>query len=795
MNAPGFNASPELVHLLALLRSALGTGQPIPAPPQAMSWETLLALTERHRVAAFLHRRAQPAFAAHCPPRGLIRLAALAHATRQRAEQLAAEHRHLARLLEREGIAALGVKGLPLAQRLYGEQGVRHAGDIDLLIRLRDVDRADRTLRADGLLRTNPSFALTPRQQRCFIQNKHEFEYFRRGSAIRIELLWALEGLPVDDTLWAAATPEATPDPLTRTLPTQLDTLYVLRHGARHGWFRLFWLVDAALLLQTRDCDWQACIATARRLDLALPLLQAAELARELLDVPTPPALATQPAERGRVAALVAEAKRQIARQPLAHEGVREWARQLRYRVSLQQTLRSRWTVLAPHIHSPESWRAVPLPDRWFFLYPLLTPWLWLRRRTTRLVAQLPLTYKPAATADPTLRELQTHYNRIALREQPRPWRLLLRLLDTLYWPLLAAAQAARLASGPRDRARAAGRQGRLRHAAAATRLALTQRCTPHDYWYFHGWDRSRGQPGEYLADGRAQGILRALAGDADRSALDDRRRFAAFCARHGFATPPVLAACHDGLVDLFAPPTELARDLFFKPRHRDGGTDVARWDYDATTGHYHAHGTTEALPRDALLERYAQRARARELIVQPRLANHPDIADLGNEALCIIRMITVIEREGSIAEFGSICHIANDRPGAITSPVDAATGVLRAAYDLRQGTPALTHAPHTGARIEGRALPLWHETVALARTAHARLGDLPAIGWTLALTPEGPMLLGGSVEFPLNPHQLPPNPPLARTPLPGLLLWHLRRKAGAPDVAGLQPPNSPHFV
>lgn len=378
------NASPELGYLLALLRVALGSGEASPRPPQGMEWDKLLREIERHRVGGLLQRRAKDAPATDWPPDAAARLSVLAQATARRAFQLAGEHLRLARALEREGIPALGVKGLPLAQRLYGEQGIRHAGDIDLLVRLRDVEKADRILQAEGLRRTNPSFALTPRQQRCFTETKPEFEYVRPAAAIRVELLWRLEGLPLDEAFWAPALPGAGLNPLARTLPADLDALYVLQHGARHGWFRLFWLLDAALLLRSPTLDGAALIDTARRLDVALPVLQAAELVRQLLRVPIPAPLVPRPEERARVEALVAEAWRQIAREPLEHETVGEWARQLRYRIRLQQTWRRRWAMLTPHLYSPESWRALPLPDRWFFLYPLVTPWLWLRRRKAR---------------------------------------------------------------------------------------------------------------------------------------------------------------------------------------------------------------------------------------------------------------------------------------------------------------------------------------------------------------------------------------------------------------------------
>lgn len=776
---------PEQHYLLALLRSALGTGDSVPTPPAGLDWSTFLLAVERHRVGALLHRRAGAALAS-LPPPVAARLATVAHATTRRALQRAAEQVRLTRALEAAGIETLAVKGLALAQRLYGEIGVRHAGDIDLLVRPESVERADRVLQAESLSRTHPDFALTPRQLRSFLEIKREFEYVRTSTAIRVELLWRLENLEVDDPVWRDAVPITVAAQPMRTLSPDLDALYVLQHDAKHGWFRLFWLVDAALLLREPALDWGKLLARSRARGSAGALLQAAELAERLLHVERPAALRPRPDERAYVTALADEACRQIAREPMADEGVREWSRQLLYRVRLQKSLRGRWTALTPHLFSPESWRTVTLPDRWFFLYPLLSPFLWLRRRTRHFAATMPLTYRPGVVRDPVMYELQTLHNRTVLASLPALPRAALLAWEQLLWPFQATAETVRLVRQEGSAIRAAGGPSSFGQFVAMLRLALVQRWRPGDYYYFDFWLRRQARPGDYLPDGRAQGIFRALNAGADLSVLDDKRHFAAFCARHGLPTPPVLAHFHGGQAELLAEPAALERDLFFKLRSGSQARGTARWTYDPAPGVYRhwAKGTKHT--REALLGLYARLSSRRDYIAQPRLHDHPDLADLGNDSLSTVRIVTALQPDGSVAEFTSVFNlptrdalINNLVDGGLACPVDSATGTLLTSFTGALGHPLREDHPFNGARIAGRVLPRWRETVALACAAHAKLPGIVIIGWDIALTPDGPMLLEGNHQIALNFLQLPPSPPLGHTTLPALLLWHLRRKLG----------------
>lgn len=384
MNELPADSSPELALLLALLRSALGHTAPVAAPTD-IDWSRFLATVERHRLGAFLAQRAGAQLTASCPPEVGQKLQAAAASTAQRALIVMAQQLRLTRLFAAGGIEVLAVKGLVSAEQLYGGIGRRHVGDLDLLVRSEDVARADALLQTiPGLRRTRPDFPLTPRQLKEYVRVKPEFEYMLAPAALRVELLWRLEGLPAKEDVWTDAVECAPGGHRTRTLAPELNALYLFQHGARHAWFRLFWLVDIALLLQSADFDASQLIAHARRTGAERAVLQGAALAQRLFAFDLPPALVPQPSERAIIGSLVDEACRQITRTPVVNESVTEWFRQVIYRVRLQKNIRTKFAVLTPHLFSPLNWQTLPLPDRWFFIYYLTTPFLWLWRRLAR---------------------------------------------------------------------------------------------------------------------------------------------------------------------------------------------------------------------------------------------------------------------------------------------------------------------------------------------------------------------------------------------------------------------------
>ena len=346
------------------------------------SWPVFLRDVERHRLAAFLHANRPNSGAAPWPIEVGERLEQSAQLTLRRGIAQTAESFRLVQLLERNGIETLLVKGPVLAQQLYGGIGKRHAGDIDLLIAPEDVERADGLLRGAGLRRTRPDFELTPKQTRAYRQLKPEYEYVSGAPPQRVELLWRADAVPDFAALRARAVTVRLGSQEVRTLPPELNALYLFQHGARHGWFRLFWLVDVARVLHAREpIDWASVLVDARKADAERALRQGSALAAELLGTPLPAPL-QPPAHASReLAALVGHAKREIANPTPERVPTAVWVRRTAYRTRLQRTLREKYRVLAPHLFSPQTWRSLRLPDRWFFVYWLATPFLWLGRR------------------------------------------------------------------------------------------------------------------------------------------------------------------------------------------------------------------------------------------------------------------------------------------------------------------------------------------------------------------------------------------------------------------------------
>jgi hypothetical protein len=382
------NWPPELRLLVAHLRLALGTGAPadLELARQPVDWSAWLRWVERHRVGGFLNHHLPPEKREQLPDESRRALAGSARTTARLALARAGELVRLTRLMAAAGVPCISVKGPLLARAIYGDFGQRHAGDLDLLIAPESLARADAALRAAGLRRSQPDFDLTPRQWREFQRLKHECEYFHDAAGVRVELEWQLAGLPHFDFAaeWPRAEPAALGGARVRRLRPELEFLYLFTHGAGHGWFRLFWLVDVARVLQRDDVDWPALMDAARANRAERCVWQGAWLADSLLRVPVPESLRAPAAHADRVRRLGLAARRMMSTITDEPKRVAELFRETAYQLRLRATWAGRAAVLRPRLMSPAGWKMLRLPDRWFALYYVAGPFLWLRRRARR---------------------------------------------------------------------------------------------------------------------------------------------------------------------------------------------------------------------------------------------------------------------------------------------------------------------------------------------------------------------------------------------------------------------------
>ncbi|MEZ5832599.1 MAG: sugar-transfer associated ATP-grasp domain-containing protein, partial [Dongiaceae bacterium] len=251
------------------------------------------------------------------------------------------------------------------------------------------------------------------------------------------------------------------------------------------------------------------------------------------------------------------------------------------------------------------------------------------------------------------------------------------------------------------------------------------------------------------------------------RTSLGDKLAVHEMCERNDIPTPALLGIAKKGEVKLLCDPkTSLDQDLFIKLAKAKGSRGVERWKRIGPNRYRDHKGTEFSLEQG--LARLAERSKSETLMIQPHIANHPAIADYARESLITIRVITCLDEANQpVITHGFlrvVSKLESDWPHKIElgSAIDLETGAL----DLMTGDKDNTRFewyrdhPVTGAPVLGRTLPCWDEVKTVALAAHRACPDRLIVGWDIAISPEGPVLLEGNayadVDFLQRVHRCP---------------------------------------
>mgnify|MGYP002780532605 CR=1 FL=1 len=278
-----------------------------------------------------------------------------------------------------------------------------------------------------------------------------------------------------------------------------------------------------------------------------------------------------------------------------------------------------------------------------------------------------------------------------------------------------------------------------------------------------------------------------------DTSRLADKRKFYRACLEHGLPVAPTVAEFRKGELRWWPGGREgelPPRDLFSKPANELMGKGAARWFWE--DGRYRGEDDT-LLTGPELIAHLRALSRSAPYVLQVRLANHPHIAPLAPATLCTVRVVTHRTAGGAPEHLVSLFRMAGGAFAAdnfarhgLASPVDAATGELRPAVlkDLHQTMVEHTHHPVFGSPIAGVRLPEWERVVELALRAHRVFHDFPSVGWDVAITPDGPVLIEGNYNWCVDLLQQATGRGLGETGFPASYLSFF---AAPPRAAGFE--------
>jgi hypothetical protein len=146
---------------------------------------------------------------------------------------LLSELRRLAGLFRAEGVEAVPLKGAALFTTLYSQPGLRPMQDIDLLVRDKDLQRAEEVLRGGGY---TPSPLHSSNDLRRF---HFHLPFSNADKGIRVEIHWNLadeQVIPprVLEEIWRRVIPD---EGLGPRLDASTEFLYLALHASKHGTF------------------------------------------------------------------------------------------------------------------------------------------------------------------------------------------------------------------------------------------------------------------------------------------------------------------------------------------------------------------------------------------------------------------------------------------------------------------------------------------------------------------------------------------------------------------------------
>jgi hypothetical protein len=246
---------------------------------------------------------------------------------------------------------------------------------------------------------------------------------------------------------------------------------------------------------------------------------------------------------------------------------------------------------------------------------------------------------------------------------------------------------------------------------------------------------------------------------------------FYRYCAALGLPVPQMLAIVHRdtagwGIGDVpLATATDLARvleahpvDIVVKPS--DGGQGVYVRVFRNEGGDFWDDSDPHTVAD--LWRMMRTHPEHPCFVVQERLRNHRSLTDLvPSRALNTIRLVLFQPLEGPPEVTQAVIRLGlggaatdNYGDGSVGNgycEIDPATGRLGPLRTAGPGGASLVdHAtlPGSGTRIEGVELPMWAEALELARAAMPHVLPNRSIGWDVAITDRGPVIVEANREW-----------------------------------------------
>ncbi|HDR3886975.1 TPA: nucleotidyltransferase family protein [Bacillus cereus] len=299
---------------------------------------------------------------------------------------LSAEMERINKLCNENEIRMIFLKGPVLSQDLYGDISLRTSCDLDVLIPIQNLEKVEMLLLEQGYVKDDYIQTIL----NDWKWRHHHITFFHPTKQIKLEIHWRLNPGPGKEPgfeeLWKRKRKSTLTSNSVYMLGKEDLFLFLVSHGARHGWSRLRWLVDIKKIVD-QELNWSEIHKLMRKYQMLHLGGQALILAAQLLGVRLDE----------RMMGLVAKKhSKQLAQEalfyfkqminlhtdPVPEEVLTYHSRHLFSLMSNQQKVLYIMSQLYPY---PIDAKTLPLPKFLHFLYFPLRPFLCLWRKTKKL--------------------------------------------------------------------------------------------------------------------------------------------------------------------------------------------------------------------------------------------------------------------------------------------------------------------------------------------------------------------------------------------------------------------------
>jgi Uncharacterised nucleotidyltransferase len=351
-----------------------------------LDWQRFILLVQHHRLVPLVAHNLHASIGGEATPEQKTAVDALrqmASANTFRALGSLAELRRVVQELQSHNVSVRVLKGIPLAQSVFGDLSLRATGDLDLLIDEDSILEADRLLRGFGYRGLFQVERFTPRRFAFYRTHWKDIAYQNSATGFEVDLHWRCFRNSAMPGGGLCATPDAETvcfgNFQVTTMPAMETLLYLCVHGTLDGWLYLKSLADVGAQVRTMDATQLDALATLAASYAILPELSAALiLARRYFGMDhwsgrllsdTDPTVehilrfAGQSLEKGEF---------------LSNRDAIPASTMMAFEIGLRRNFHYRMELLLRVLFRARMWETIPLPDFLFGIYPLLSPFEWV---------------------------------------------------------------------------------------------------------------------------------------------------------------------------------------------------------------------------------------------------------------------------------------------------------------------------------------------------------------------------------------------------------------------------------